>query len=174
MPLTYEKDDLIEEPKDRTALVWVIVGIVLIVAVAALWWKSQPSGNVSQVRAKHILIKCNQADPNDRARAQERAIELRQRILAGESFAKLAKDYSDDPESAARGGDLGYYPKNSFEEAFEKYVWEAPLNQLSDVVKTAHGFHLIVVLDRHLSKADAYEQSLKEKATQQLEGAPEQ
>jgi len=172
MPSEFDTSERAEEPKDRTKWWWLLVVVLVLAAVGAMWWTARPDHSVSLVRAKHILIQCSQADPDDRARGLQTITELRNRILAGESFAKLAKDYSDDPQSAARGGDLGYYKKGSFEEAFEEFVWNAPLNQLSDIVRTGHGFHLIVVTDRTLSPTDAYDQELKHKAVQELEADP--
>ncbi len=98
--------DSAAEVKDRTLWWWAAVGILVIAFLGALfiWGRSDP--NVSRVRARHILISFDQNDPADRARALERAQELRQRIVDGESFSKLAKEYSNDNFSANRGGDL--------------------------------------------------------------------
>ena len=119
------------------------------------------------MRAKHILIQFNPRDATDRASALELISELRQRIVDGGSFAKLAREFSADTYSRARGGDLNYMPKGSFEEAFEKYVWQAPIGEISNIVTTAHGFHLIVVLDRHLSETDAYQQRILDQTFEQ-------
>ena len=165
------KSEPSEEPKDRTKLVWLCVFALVAVAVIALWAVNSRRGDITEVRAKHILIKCRKDDPVDRARALKLITELRDRIKNGESFAKLAKDFSDDEMSAARGGDLGYYPRNSFDPAFEEYVWSGPVGEMSDVIQSSYGFHLIVVVDRHVSKSDQYELDLEKKA-KQAEKAP--
>ncbi len=161
------KSDPMEEPKDRTRLIWLGVAGLFVALVIALVLLAQRRGDVTEVRAKHILVKCNAADPVDRARALELITDIRKRIEQGESFGKLAKEYSDDEYSAARGGDLGYAPKNQYEAAFEDYVWSAPIGKLSDILQTKYGFHLVVVMDRHISKTDQYEMDLERKAKEE-------
>ncbi len=143
------------EVKDYSKHLW-IGFIVLFAAMAGaivLWGRNEAT-DVSQVRARHILIAFKTDDPADRARAMEQAKEILQRLKSGESFAKLARQYSNDPGSASRGGDLGFMLKGKFEPAFEQYVWSAPLNQVSDIVRTSFGYHIIEVLQRRLSDAD--------------------
>jgi parvulin-like peptidyl-prolyl isomerase len=160
-----------DEPKDRTKLIWLGVFALLGLTVVLLFAINANRADVTRVRAKHILVKCRKDDPVDRARAYKLITELRDRLQKGESFSRLAKDYSDDESSAARGGDLGYYPKGSFDPAFENYVWSAPIGQLSDVIQSSYGFHLIIVVDRHISKADQYEMDLEKKASEKAGSA---
>ncbi|HUW60734.1 MAG TPA: peptidylprolyl isomerase [Candidatus Bathyarchaeia archaeon] len=161
-----------QEPKDRTKWLWLGIIAVFAIAVAALWLISRSGPDVSRVHAKHILIKFNKSDPVDRARALQLVNDLRERIMKGESFKKLARDYSNDEFSSPRGGDLGYQRRGMFEPAFEAYVWSAPLDQLSEVIQTSYGFHLITVVDRHTSAAEAYEMELEKKATETEKPAP--
>jgi parvulin-like peptidyl-prolyl isomerase len=163
--MTFYDRNLEEEPKDRTKWMWLGIIAIFAIALAALWIISRSGPDISRIHAKHILIKFNAADPVDRARALELINQLRGRIMKGESFKKLAKDYSNDEFSSPRGGDLGYHRRGVFEPAFEAYVWSAPLGQLSEVVQTSYGFHLITVLDRHISAAEAYEMELEKKAS---------
>ncbi len=151
------ESDAAPEPKDYTRRIWVGIVVVSVVALTILWFAGARERNISVVRARHILVKFDKANPQDRARALERVNDLRARIVAGEKFHTLAREYSDDPGSAPRGGDLGFYRRGKFEDAFEEYVWSAPVGQLSNVVETGHGFHLIVVDDRHLSSAEQFE-----------------
>jgi len=153
-----------QEVTDRTKWLWLAVVVVFLVAVVALWAVTRRSADVSQVRAKHILIKYDQADPAERAQALERVTQLREQILEGASFNRLAKEYSNDEFSSPRGGDLGYWPRGSFEPAFEAYVWSGKVGEVSDIVQTNRGFHLIVITDRTISKADQYEMELEQKA----------
>lgn len=164
MPLAHE--DHAEDPKDYTRYLW--LGIVAVVAIMivlfAVIGPRQPKR--SEVHAKHILIKAQQNDPADRARALKTAQDLRARIQKGESFEKLAKEYSDDEFSAGRGGDLGFAPKGTYLEQFENYIWTAPLNELGEIVQTSHGYHLIVVLERYVSAGDTYEMELEKRVTE--------
>jgi parvulin-like peptidyl-prolyl isomerase len=166
--MTREYEENANDPRDYTKYLWwgILASVLLMIGLFALVGERQPKR--SEVRAKHILIKCAPGDPADRARGLKTAQELRERLMKGESFEKLAKEYSGDPVSAIRGGDLGYAPKGTFLEQFEKYVWSAPLNELGEIVQTAHGFHLIIVLDRHISDADAYEAELERRANEEI------
>ncbi len=168
--ITYKNNIPPEETKDWTKYIWVGIILLFVLMVIIIWMAGHTKPKTSYVRAKHILIKFASNDPADRQRALQFITELKQRIAQGESFEKLAKDYSNDPASARRGGDLGYYGRNSFEPNFESYVWSAPIGQLSDVIETKYGFHLIIVVDRHLTDVDRYEIELDEKARKIVEG----
>jgi parvulin-like peptidyl-prolyl isomerase len=161
MPSKFE--EVIEEPKDRTKLVWIGITCMFVLMVAALWLSGRQTSNMTMVGASHILIRYDASDPSDRQRALKLITELRDRILAGEKFARLAKEHSDDPGSAAHGGYLGMSPRDTYVDEFEEYVWSAPMNQLSEVISTSHGFHLIVVKERTLSEADKYELELDQR-----------
>lgn len=156
--------DTPEGPQDLTKWAWLGVIVLIAAMVVVLWLYGHRRPPVSRVNARHILIKCDKSDPVDRARAIEMISEVRRRILDGESFKKLAREYSDDETSRARGGDLGYHEKGMFESEFEAYVWSGQIGEVSDVIQTSYGFHIIEVLDRFLSEPDLYEMELDEKA----------
>jgi parvulin-like peptidyl-prolyl isomerase len=164
------ESDAAREPRDYTRWIWAGIIVASLLALGVLWFVGGRERNVSMVRARHILIQFDKENPEDRAGALERINDLRARIVAGERFGTLAREYSDDPTSARRGGDLGYYRRGKFEGAFEDYVWSAPIGQLSEVVETDNGFHLIMVENRELSKVDRYEQERQQ--TPQTEEAP--
>ncbi len=85
----------------------------------------------------------------EKARARAQAEQLRQRIVdKGESFAELAKKYSDDPGSGAQGGDLGWQKRGVFVPDFEAAVYKLDPGQISPVVETEFGFHIIQLLER--------------------------
>ena len=172
MPLEFEHED-IEEPKDRTKLMWLGVIVLFVAMLAAIWAYGRIKPYHSMVRAKHILISSNAGDPAEQARSLELAQELRKRILAGEDFGVLAQKYSNDPQSASRGGDIGYTEKGKLTEGFEEYVWTAPVGQLSEVVKTSFGYHLIVVVDRIVSEVDRAKQREDEEWRRKLSGEGE-
>ncbi len=90
--------------------------------------------------ASHILL---QADEDNDAAVRARIEELRQRIVAGESFADLAREFSEDPGSAEDGGDLGEIEPGVMVEAFEDALNALEVGQLSEPVRTAFGWHLI-------------------------------
>lgn len=99
-----------------------------------------------QVRARHILIKVDEnADEATKQAAREKIEDLLKRAKAGESFETLATENSEDPGSAKKGGDLGYTPRGRMVPEFDKVMFETKPGQMSDVVETKYGFHIIKV-----------------------------
>lgn len=95
-------------------------------------------------RASHILIEVPpNADAATQAAAQKRADELYARARKGEDFAKLAREYSKDSGSAAKGGDLGFSPRGAFVKEFEDTLFAMKPGEISKPVKTQYGFHII-------------------------------
>lgn len=168
----------VEEPRDRTWLIWVGLGLILCVMVGALAMQNRGKSQRSVVHARHILITFDRSDPLSKERALEQITELRARILNGESFSQIAMDYSQDPSSARRGGDLNYSERGTYVDAFESYVWSAPIGELSDVVETNFGFHLIRVEDRVISEVDRVvseqERAVREELEKQQQGGEEE
>lgn len=114
-----------------------------------------------QVRARHILIKTEPgATAAQKGEAKKKAQALQARAKKGEDFEKLAKDNSQDPGSATRGGDLGFFPKGRMAKAFEDTAFAMKkANQLSDVVETQFGYHVIQYVDRQLTKEKSFEEA---------------
>ncbi|MEE2893762.1 MAG: SurA N-terminal domain-containing protein [Pseudomonadota bacterium] len=92
-------------------------------------------------RSSHILLSLD--DDRDEAAAIELATALRSRVEAGESFAELAEAYSDDPGSAAQGGDLGFAVRGTFVPPFERALFALQVGELSAPVVSQFGVHLI-------------------------------
>ena len=88
------------------------------------------------------------AGPRDEAATLALAEALRARILAGEDFAELARQYSDDPGSGAEGGDLGWFGRGQMVPVFEEAAFSLPIGQVSEPIKSDFGYHLIEVLER--------------------------
>lgn len=101
-----------------------------------------------QVRARHILILLGE-DATEAARAEaRRTLEgLQRRARQGESFEALAQKYSQDP-SASEGGDLGYFYRGQMVGPFEEAAFALKVGEVSDVVATPFGLHLIQLVDR--------------------------
>jgi len=117
-----------------------------------------------QAKVSHILIKTPLPGPDGKvdekgvAEAQRRAVDLLKQLKAGAKFEDLAKKYSEDPGSAKEGGSLGWIGKGRTVPEFEKAAFSLPKGQISDLVKSSYGFHIIRVDDRQ----DAHMKTLDE------------
>ncbi len=110
-----------------------------------------------QRRVSHILIQA--ATPKDEAAAQAKAEDLLKRIQSGEDFAKLAKEYSQDPGSAQQGGDLGWSERKVFVAPFADAAYSMKEGEVRGPVKTQFGFHILKLLGIQPSTTKTFEQS---------------
>ena len=108
--------------------------------------ENKPQHLVTQTHARHILIR--PYDASEETESRERLLKIRERLVAGEDFASLAKTYSDDPGSGTQGGDLGWVSPGEMVPAFEKSMDALKINELSEPVRSRFGWHIIQVLER--------------------------
>ncbi|HZP42368.1 MAG TPA: SurA N-terminal domain-containing protein [Candidatus Binatia bacterium] len=108
--------------------------------------KDEKYAEPEEVHARHILVQVEPGASDDaKAAARKKADDLLAQLKAGADFPALAKKSSDDPGSAAQGGDLGFFPRGRMTPAFEEAAFALAPGQLSDVVESPFGFHLIRV-----------------------------
>jgi len=114
-------------------------------------------GTPEQVRASHILIKVEPTD-NDAVKQQKRAKaeELLKQVKEGGDFAELAKAHSDCP-SSARGGDLDFFARGAMVPPFDQAAFALETGQVSDIVETSFGYHIIKATDRKEASTPALE-----------------
>ncbi|OQX65542.1 MAG: hypothetical protein B5M55_03715 [Desulfococcus sp. 4484_242] len=111
----------------------------------------------AQVKARHILFELDEDAPEKTEQAvRKKAEAVLEKVKKGEDFAKLAKEYSSCP-SKERGGDLGYFEKGQMAPAFEEAAFSLKKGEVSELVRTPFGYHIIQVED------------IKEAGTQPLE-----
>jgi len=102
---------------------------------------------VNQVHARHILIKTNELQ--DDATVEQKLASIRDRILnKGENFSAVASVVSEDPGSAAEGGDLGWSNPGTFVPEFEKVLAQLQPDEISQPFRTQYGWHIIQLLGR--------------------------
>ncbi|MFJ3429913.1 MULTISPECIES: SurA N-terminal domain-containing protein [Pseudomonas] len=118
-----------------------------------------------QRRAAHILIEVNDKVSDEQAKA--RIAEIQQRLAKGESFEAMAKEFSQDPGSAANGGDLGFAGPGVYDPVFETAVYGLKQDQVSEPVRTSFGYHLIKLLGVEAPEVPSFA-SLKDKLTHDL------
>ena len=137
-----------------------------------------------RVRASHILISSNpdqikaklKADNKDisdeelqaktdeiMAKNRKKAEELQAKVKnAPKTFAKVAKENSQDTSSAIRGGDLGFFGKEEMVESFAEKAFSMAPNTISEVVETPYGYHIIMVTDRSEAGTLSFEKAKKD------------
>ena len=101
------------------------------------------------IKASHILIKLDQdASPEDTAAAYKRAVRVKKNLENGQDFELMAKQYSDDPSAKTNGGDLGYFTSFYMVYPFESAAYNTKKGEISDIVRTQFGYHVLKVTDR--------------------------
>ncbi|MEO8903452.1 MAG: peptidylprolyl isomerase [Polyangiaceae bacterium] len=107
------------------------------------------AGEPTEISARHLLVSYRdalRAAPGigrSKEQARERAEEAQKRAAAGEDFVALVKQYSDEPGAADRGGDLGKFDRSSMVPAFANAAFKLKVGEVSEVVETQFGFHVI-------------------------------
>lgn len=106
-----------------------------------------------EVKASHILISTvddngKELSETKKKEAKKKAEEVLKKAKSGEEFSELAKEYSDDPGSAANGGDLGYFTKGQMVQPFEEAAFSLKSGEISGLVESEYGYHIIKVYDK--------------------------
>lgn len=106
-----------------------------------------------QVQVSHILIKFDVAEGEEvtdeiKQQAYDEIMAVKDKIESGWDFAELAKTYSDDTATAEKGGDMGFITKGQTVEEFEKAAFALKVGEVSDIVETTFGYHIIKLTDR--------------------------
>jgi len=108
-----------------------------------------------QVRASHILLK---TEGKDDAAVKKQAEDLLAKVKAGADFAQLATKYSEDDTSKVKGGDLDFFGKGSMVPEFDKVAFSMKPGEISDLVKTQYGYHIIKVTDKKAASTKPLEE----------------
>ena len=128
------------------------------------------------VHVRHILLltmdtATRQPLTDDQQKAKRKQIDdILKRVRAGEDFAKLATQYSEDPGSKDNGGELPAFPRGQMVPEFEAAAFALSTNQISDVVTTQYGYHIIQLLDKTPAKKMPYDKvadNIKKRLTQE-------
>lgn len=120
------------------------------------------------VKARHILILAGKAaSEEDKKKAKEKAEDILKKAKAGEDFTKLASEFSEDPGSKPKGGDLGFFQRGRMVPEFDKAAFALKPGEISGIVETMFGFHIIKVDEKKEAVIEPYEQ-VKDKAAQKV------
>ncbi|SDJ81541.1 SurA N-terminal domain-containing protein [Billgrantia gudaonensis] len=105
-------------------------------------------GRDSDRRVSHIMVSFDGERSREEARARLETV--RERLAEGDSFAELAEEYSDDATTAEQGGDLGFISPGFFGDAFDDAAFGIGVGQVSEIVETDNGLHLVKVTELDL------------------------
>ena len=115
------------------------------------FYRSLPQDSIPMVGTEYEICQIVKRPPvslDEKLRVKDRLYQIRKRILDGESFSTLAVLYSEDPGSARNGGELGFTGKGVFAQEFENVAFNLRDGEVSDVVETEFGFHIIQLIER--------------------------
>lgn len=125
-----------------------------------------------QVKASHILIKVNfGATEDEKKKAKEKAKQMLEWLKKGEKFETLAEQYSDDQQSKTIGGSLGYIARGRMPKSFDEAAFSMKPGQISDVVQTDYGYHIIQVEDHKDAATKTFDEvkdSIKEQMKNEI------
>ena len=112
------------------------------------------------VKARHILIKVDtKAKPREISAALSKAGNIKKELDKGADFTKLAAQYSDDPGTKNKGGDLGFFPRQRMVPPFSRAAFALKKGEISNPVRTPFGFHIIKVDDKKAEVKLTYEEA---------------
>jgi len=126
-------------------------------------WARQPHDET--VDASHILFKLE--DPSKDAEVRAKAEQVLKQIQAGGDFAELARKYSEDTGSAQQGGNLGPFTRGRMVREFENVAFSLKPGEVSGLVRTQFGYHIIKVLSREVPTLEANRKSIEASIQQQ-------
>ncbi|MFD2189841.1 SurA N-terminal domain-containing protein [Pistricoccus aurantiacus] len=113
-------------------------------------------------RVSHIMVTFG--DERSKEQARERLEQVRERLAQGDEFADLAEEFSDDTSTSGEGGDLGVISRGFFGEEFENAAFSLDKGQVSNIVETDNGLHLLKVTDVELPPFEELRDSLRKEA----------
>lgn len=135
----------------------IIVGVIALIFALSIFISARQAAlqqRRTEIRTRHILVMIDRSDPVKQAQALEKIKDIRERILAGEDFAALAREYSEDVMSAPLGGDLGFVEVDDLDEAYREAVLNLEKGKISDIVESSYGYHIIEVLGKKEPRAE--------------------
>lgn len=142
---------MVEQETVREVQNKIAEGITVTPAMLKKYYSSIPKDSLPVVPAKYE-ISLIQVDPpsseDNKAEARQRLLDIRSRILAGTSFNVLAMAYSEDPESAKNGGEVGYLTRGQLEKEYADVAFALTKNTVSRIVETRYGFHIMQLIDK--------------------------
>ncbi len=149
------KQELYDIVKNQLITQQVQSGIVQSVSVTPSeirsFYRSLPEDSIPLIKTEYVIAEIVKEPPvsvEEKIRVKEQLLDLRRRILKGESFSTLAILYSQDPGSAKKGGELGFYGRGQLYPQFEAVAYKLKEGEISNIVETEAGYHIIQMIER--------------------------
>lgn len=149
------KDEVRRAAKDQLLQDEILNGIrskvVVTPSEVRTFYRNLPADSIPMVDAEYEIVQIVKRPPvsiDEKLQVKDRLYQIRKRILDGESFATLAVLYSEDPGSARQGGELGLTGKGVWASEFEIAAFNLRDGEISDVIETEFGFHIIQLIER--------------------------
>lgn len=115
------------------------------------YYRSIPQDSIPLIKTEYVIAQIVKKPPiniEEKLRVKDQLNELRKRILNGESFSTMAILYSEDPGSAKKGGELGFYGRGQLYPEFEGVAFKLKEGEISNIVETEAGYHIIQMIER--------------------------
>ncbi len=115
------------------------------------FYKSIPEDSIPMIKTEYQVCEIVKKPPvsvEEKLRIKDQLMDLRKRILAGENFSTMAILYSEDPGSAKKGGELGFYGRGQLYPEFEAVAFKLKEGEISNVLETEAGYHIIQMIER--------------------------
>jgi peptidyl-prolyl cis-trans isomerase D len=114
-------------------------------------------GQPKRVKVRHILIRADAKDAEASAKAKQKAESVQKEAAGGKDFSQLAKQYSEDPGTKERGGEIGFITKGMVVPEFEQAAFSMKVGEVSPVIQTPYGFHILKVDDIQEARTEPLE-----------------
>ncbi len=115
------------------------------------FYKTIPEDSIPMIKTEYQICEIVKKPPvsvEEKLRIKEQLMDLRKRVLAGENFSTMAILYSEDPGSAKKGGELGFYGRGQLYPEFEAVAFKLKEGEISNVLETEAGYHIIQMIER--------------------------
>lgn len=129
----------------------IVSGVTVTPSEIRAFFKSIPEDSIPMIKTEYKIAEIVKNPPisvEEKLRIKEQLMDLRKRILAGENFSTMAVLYSEDPGSAKKGGELGFYGRGQLYPEFEAVAFKLQDGEISNVLETEAGYHIIQMIER--------------------------
>jgi peptidyl-prolyl cis-trans isomerase SurA len=129
----------------------IVSGVDVTPSEIRTFYKSIPEDSIPLIKTEYVIAEIVKNPPisiDEKLRVKEQLIGVRKRILEGSSFSTLAIMYSQDPGSANKGGELGFYGRGQLYPEFEAIAFKLKEGEISNIIETEAGYHIIQMIER--------------------------